>query len=305
MTAVRPWSTVAFRAMGSPCRIVAPTWELAQHGQGLVLELERTWSRFDPSSEVCELNDHAGRLTIVSPVTYELVALAEHARRATGGAFNPLMLDHLVDLGYDRTWESMQHDGAPLPPARVASDHPIELYPEISAVRLPSDAHFDPGGIGKGMAADMVAAALLGAGAEAVQIELGGDVRVAGPSWSGGPWKVQLDDRDHGCACPATISLAGGGVATSTVLRRRWRRGDLDVHHLIDPTTGRSAATDLDSVTVVGPTLWWAEVVAKVALMRGSTSGRELLEDLGMPGVLVGRDAAHRYEVVSSGSVAA
>ena len=77
------------------------------------------------------------------------------------------------------------------------------------------------------------------------------------------------------------------------------------MHHLIDPTTGRSAVTDLDSVTTVGPTLWWAEAVAKVALMRGSTSGRELLEDLGMSGVLVGRDAAQRYEVVSSGVVAA
>lgn len=296
---------VTFRAMGSPCRIVAPTNECARRGQHLVLELERTWTRFDPSSEVCGLNEHAGDLTIVSPVTYELISLAEHARRATGGAFNPLMLDHLVELGYDRTWDSVERIDATLPPARNVSGEAIELYPEISAVRLPAGTRFDPGGIGKGMAGDMVAAALLDAGAEAVQIELGGDVRVAGSPWSEGPWHVQLDDSDHGRPCPATISLAGGGVATSSVLRRRWRRGDLDVHHLIDSNTGRSAITDLDAATVVGPTLWWAEVVAKVALMSGSVRGRRLLEEFGMSGVLVGRDVASRYDVVLQGIAAA
>jgi thiamine biosynthesis lipoprotein len=296
---------VVFRAMGSPCRIVAPTPELAERGQDLVLELERTWTRFDPSSEVSELNDHAGHLTIVSPVTYELVSLAELARRATGGAFNPLMLDHLVDLGYDRSWDSTLCSDEVVPPVRVVPDQPIELFPEISAVRLPCGSRFDPGGIGKGMAGDMIAAALLDEGAEAVQVELGGDVRVAGPSWSGGPWQVHLDDSDHGSPCPATISLAGGGVATSSVLRRRWRRRDVDVHHLIDTNTGRSALTDLDSVTVVGATLWWAEVVAKVALIRGSAQARELLEEFEMSGVLVGRDVASRYEVVSAGGVAA
>jgi thiamine biosynthesis lipoprotein len=296
---------VTFRAMGSACRIVAPTNELARHGQHLVLELERTWTRFDPSSEVCGLNEHAGDLTIVSPVTYELMSLAEHARRETGGAFNPLMLDHLVELGYDRTWDSVERIDAALPPARNVSGEAIELYPEISAVRLPAGTRFDPGGIGKGMAGDMVAAALLDAGAEAVQIELGGDVRVAGSPWSEGPWRVQLDDSDHGRPCPATISLAGGGVATSSVLRRRWRRGDLDVHHLIDSNSGRSAITDLDAVTVVGPNLWWAEVVAKVALMSGSVRGRRLLEEFRMSGVLVGRDVASRYDVVLQGIAAA
>jgi FAD:protein FMN transferase len=290
---------VMFRAMGSPCRIVAPTHELACHGRDLVLELERTWTRFDPSSEVCELNEHAGRLTIVSPVTYELVSLAEQARSVTGGAFNPLLLDHLVDLGYDRTWEHVDRDDSQLPPVREVPDQPIELHPDICAIRLPSGTRFDPGGIGKGMAGDMVAAALLDAGAESVQIELGGDVRVAGPSWTGGTWQVRLDDSDHGRAHPATISLAGGGVATSTVMRRRWRRGGVDVHHLLDVETGRSAMTDLDSATVVGPTLWWAEVIAKLAVIGGSAVGRALLEEFEMPGLLVGRGDVPQYEVVA------
>ena len=152
---------------------------------------------------------------------------------------------------------------------RVRSQ-PIELFDDVKAVRLPEGTAFDPGGIGKGLAGDLVAAALLDEGAGSVQVELGGDVRVAGPPWSGDEWQVQVDDVDHGAAVAATISLPEGGVATSSVMRRRWRRGGVDVHHLLDPSTGSSADTDLDAVTAVAPTLWWAEVVAKVALMAGS-----------------------------------
>ena len=300
-----PWSVVSFRAMASPCRIVAPTRELAEYGRELVRLLERAWSRFDPDSEVSRLNAATGTLAIVSEVTYELVSLAHQASLATNGAFDPLMLDQLVALGYDRTWDAIVEDPRPLPESSPAGRACIELFPEISAVCLPAGSHFDPGGIGKGLAGDMVAAALLEAGAESVQIELGGDVRVAGPEWSGDSWRVVVDDSDHETASPATITLSQGGVATSTVLRRRWRRGGVDVHHLIDPRTGLSASTDLDAVTVAAPTLWWAEVMAKVALIGGSEHARIMLEASNTPAVLVGRDPDHRYEVIAPSTVAA
>jgi thiamine biosynthesis lipoprotein len=231
-------------------------------------------------------------------VTYELIARAEQARAATGGAFNPLMLDQLVALGYDTTWDDVT-DGPDAPPgASPGSVQPIELFDDVTAVRLPEGTAFDPGGIGKGLAGDLVAAALLEEGAGSVQVELGGDVRVAGPPWSGDEWQVQVDDTDHGAAVAATISLPEGGVATSSVVRRRWRRGDADVHHLLDPATGSSADTDLDAVTAVAPTLWWAEVVAKVALIAGSAGARTVFDRYDMSGLLVRSAAPHRYETV-------
>jgi thiamine biosynthesis lipoprotein len=299
-----PWSVVVFRAMASPCRIVAPTRELAEHGQQLVQQLERAWSRFDPASEVSAVNEAAGNLTIVSAVTFELMSLAQQARIASCGAFNPLMLDQLVALGYDRTWDELGDDERTLPEFQPAVEAPIELFPEISGVCLPPGARFDPGGIGKGLAGDMVAAALLAGGAESVQIELGGDVRVAGPEWAGGSWRVMLDDNDHGAANPATITLPEGGVATSSIIRRRWRRAGVQVHHLIDPQTGLSASTDLDAVTVAAPTLWWAEVMAKIALIGGARQARAVLGEYDMTAVLVGRNPDRRYELLSPRTLA-
>ena len=60
----------------------------------------------------------------------------------------------------------------------------------------------------------------------------------------------------------ARFALASGAVATSSRLRRRWRAGDVDVHHLVDPTTGVAAQTDTATVTVIAAEAWWAEALA-------------------------------------------
>ena len=300
------WAAIEFDSMGTHCRVVTDDADLAQRAIDVVAELEGRWSRFRPASEISELNRAAGRLCVVSELTFELVARAEQARVATSGAFNPLMLDQLEHLGYDRTWTQVAAVAdEPSAATQPATSQPIELFADVRAVRLPEGCRFDPGGIGKGLAGDLVAAALLANGATSVQIELGGDVRVAGRPWSGDHWQVRVDDADHGADHAATISLPAGGVATSSVVRRRWRRGGAFLHHLLDPATGRSAETDLDAVTCVAPTLWWAEVVAKVALTAGSVGAPEVFERFGTSGVLVAPRSAERYVVVAGRQAAA
>jgi FAD:protein FMN transferase len=299
------WVAATFRAMGTGCRIVTPHRDLTERGVALVAQIERTWSRFRPDSEVSALNRSAGRVCVVSELTFELVARAEQARVATDGAFNPLLLEHLVALGYDRTWDEVTDRFDEPPVLGPGSDEPIELFADGCAVRLPEGATFDPGGIGKGLAGDLVAAALLAEGAGAVQVELGGDVRVAGTPWADDEWRVQVDDGDHDASAAAVIRLRGGGVATSSVVRRRWRCGGTVVHHLLDPRTGRSAVTDLHAVTTVAPSLWWAEVVAKVALMAGAAGARSILARYDMAGLLVPAEPPHRVEMVARSGVAA
>ncbi len=292
--------------MGSACRIVTPDAELTHRGVSIVGELEQLWSRFRHDSEVSELNRSTGRLSVVSPLTFELLERAEQARAATNGAFNPLLLDQLVAHGYDRTWDDVARTAAASEVATwPGSEHPIELFADVHGVRLPEGARFDPGGIGKGLAGDLVAAALLADGATSVQVELGGDVRVAGTPWAGDRWRVTVDDSDHGVVDAAVVSLDGGGVATSSVARRRWRRGDADMHHLIDPVTGRPAATDLDAVTAIASTLWWAEVVAKVALIAGSRRARSVFHRYDISGIMIPSSGRGTYDVVDRNEAAA
>jgi thiamine biosynthesis lipoprotein len=70
-------------------------------------ELENRWSRFRPDSEVSALNARTGRPVTVSADTRLLVARAVEAWRLTGGSFDPTLLDDLLRIGYDRSFEQL------------------------------------------------------------------------------------------------------------------------------------------------------------------------------------------------------
>ncbi len=239
-------------------------------------QLESLWSRFRPRSDVSRLNRDAGRRVAVAPETVELVERAIAGFRLTGGMFDPTLLGPVIRAGYDRTFEL-------IPPAARSGRSGAE--PACAGIacgpgwaRIPAGSGFDPGGIGKGLAADIVATELVAAGADGACVNLGGDVRVTGAAPGGGTWTVAVEH--PAAAAPiALLGLADGAVATSTTLRRRWRVGGEVRHHLIDPRTGAPSATGVDLAAVVAGHTWLAEVLAKAALLAGWG---------GAPGVLAG-----------------
>ncbi len=288
MAAVAEPASLCFRAMGSPCRVVVESsrTDLALGVRNLVDDLERRWSRFRADSEVSALNRAAGRPTIVSAATYALVAAAVRARELTGGRFNPLMLAQLEANGYRRPWG----EATPQPttePIEPGTELPITLYPEANAVQLPEGARFDPGGIGKGLAVDRAIEWCRSAGSDFASVELGGDLRVYGRPWYGDRWVVGVADPFRPSADIATLTPTEGAVTTSTTAKRRWFDGRRWRHHLLDPSTGGPADTDLVTVTTCSSEAWWAEVAAKTGLMAGSAGVADALHRSGTPGVAV------------------
>jgi thiamine biosynthesis lipoprotein len=264
----------------------------------LVRELEGRWSRFSTASEITAVNRAAGALCLVSAPTFELVRRAQLARDHTDGWFNPLVHDNLVALGYGAATST--RPGA-LGPACL---EPIELLPEVCGVRLPDGAGFDPGGIGKGFAADLVADHLVALGATTAQVELGGDVRLVGEHWAGGAWRVRIQSPFDRAVTIAHADLAHGAVATSGTTGVRWRHGGAEVHHLVDPFTGWPSSSDIVQVTAVAAELWWAEVLAKVALLRGSSAAPGLLRDHGATGAVVFTNGTWRAVGIDEGAPA-
>jgi thiamine biosynthesis lipoprotein len=288
--------TLEFRAMGSPCRVVvdddhAP---LLAEARRLVLQLEQRWSRFLPTSEVSAINANAGNLTLVSPETFDLIRRAVLARTLTDDRFNPLMLEQLRSLGYDRSWDDRPGgplgDGDNAKHPRPAAREPIHLHPDIHAVSIPPGTALDPGGIGKGLAADMVTEHLMDGGATTTSVELGGDVRVSGEPWSDVVWRIPVANPFRPTDDIAEFLPSGGAVATSGTLRRCWRANGEQRHHLLDPATGRPARTDLVAVTASSREAWWAEVAAKVALIAGADEALDLLDRFDTPGITVAAD---------------
>ena len=156
-------------------------------------------------------------------------------------------------------------------------------------VTLSPGTGFDPGGIGKGLAADILVTELRAAGADGALVSLGGDVRVAGVAPEGGGWTVGVAHPWDGVDL-APLGVADGAVATSSVLRRRWERGGELRHHLIDPRTGRPSDTRLVQATVVAATGWQAEVLAKAVLINGDAHPFDILGGIGAEGLAVSAD---------------
>ncbi len=288
-----------FAAMGTWAHIVAVGGPdgAAERARDRIAGLEARWSRFRPDSEVSRLNRSGGRPLTVSSDTVLLVRLALSGWSATGGRFDPTALGPLIDAGYDRPFEWLVGTAAARPSCGMSMGAAgIVVDERIGTVALPPGAGFDPGGIGKGLAADLTVASMLAEGATGACVSLGGDLRAEGRAPGGGPWVVDVSDPfDDGGPAVATLSFDAGGLATSSPMQRRWTVGGEVRHHLIDPATARPAATDVAAVTVITGDAWRAEVLATAAVLAGVGGAAAVLETAGATGLVVdGRGGVHR-----------
>jgi thiamine biosynthesis lipoprotein len=158
-------------------------------------------------------------------------------------------------------------------------------------VLVPRGVELDLGATAKALASDLgAAAALRAAGAGGVLVSLGGDIAVAGEAPAGG-WPIQVSEDS---AAPIvegeeTIAITAGGVATSSTTVRRWMRGAVELHHIIDPATGVPAAGPWRTATVVAATCVDANIASTAAIVKGSAAVA-WLEAGGLPARLVGRE---------------
>ncbi|MEX1384772.1 FAD:protein FMN transferase [Hydrogenibacillus schlegelii] len=140
------------------------------------------------------------------------------------------------------------------------------------------DVAVDLGGIAKGWVGREVAFRLRRAGVRLGALSAGGDLVV----WNDAddlPWTVEIEppaDFD-GDPPPGPFRLRRGAAATSGVHRRRWT-ADGPKHHLIDPSTGRPAESDVLQATVLAADPVEAEALAKIPIVLGAKDGIAWLE---------------------------
>ncbi|MEU0030619.1 FAD:protein FMN transferase [Streptomyces sp. NPDC006335] len=137
------------------------------------------------------------------------------------------------------------------------------------------EGRLDPTGIVKGWAVERAARRMAESGATGVSVNGGGDVQLLGVPGPERPWRVGVSDPLRPGGLAAVVSAAGASelaVATSGTAERG--------AHIVDPRTGRSAVTDLLAVTVVAPTITWADCWATAAFAMGSREGLAWLESL-------------------------
>jgi FAD:protein FMN transferase len=151
-----------------------------------------------------------------------------------------------------------------------------------SRVRAPRGTRIDLGGVGKGLAADLVARGLVDRGARTALVGMGGDLRARGEPPPDGWWDIPVLDPSDDTHIAFRFPLVDGAIVTSTIRIRQWTRGNRRYHHLVDPATGEPARTGIAAVVATARDAWWAEGVAKSIISGGVDAGLQLARDVGV-----------------------
>ena len=210
-------------------------------------------SRFRCDSEISRLHRADGTVFFISEGLSEAIAAALAAARWTNGLVDPTIGAALVSLGYDRDFAAIDQTG------ELANEHCLPTG-DWRSVRLqgrlldlPRGVLLDLGATAKGLGSDRSAnAAYVAAGrVGGILVSLGGDIAVAGKSpEQGWPILVAEDPASNEEVQSQVVRLAYGALATSSVVCRRWRRGDKELHHIVDPRTGMPATGPWRTVSV-------------------------------------------------------
>jgi thiamine biosynthesis lipoprotein ApbE len=258
--------------------------------EAVLAAVDGACSRFRDDSELWALNNAGSRWVSVSRLLLEALDAALWAAMVTGGAVDPTIGGPLRAVGYDRDFAAVAADAAPivvrLRPApgwqAVALDH------ARCRVRLGPGVELDLGSTAKALAADRAAvAAQAAAGSGGILVSLGGDIAVAGEAPEGG-WPVLVAE-DHTAPLDPDgdiVLIADGGLATSSTRVRRWTRGEVELHHIIDPATGAPVQGPWRTATVAAATCLEANTAATAAIVMG-VDGVGWLEERGLSARLV------------------
>jgi FAD:protein FMN transferase len=235
-------------------------------------------TRFSPASELSLLNADPRDEVPASGLLLSLAEAVCPAGALSGGLVDATCLEALESAGYRASIEPRSeprpHADPPARP-RPALPDPAALWRHVSVdreagtVRRPASVRIDSGGIGKGLAADLIAASL--AEHDSYSVDCSGDLRIGGTG--GRERQVLVRDPWNGGSL-AELHVTHGAVATSGTTARAWRDASgRPGHHIIDPGRGTSAWTGVAQATALAPTALEAEVLAKTALLAGPADG--------------------------------
>jgi thiamine biosynthesis lipoprotein len=238
-----------------------------------LLDAHLTLSRFDPESELSRLNRDPRREVPASPLLLRVVAAALEAGLRSGGLVDATLVDAIEAAGYAH---SRDFADGPIEVVAAPRRHPAAASPaagwcefsvadRAGTVSRPPGLRIDPGGIAKGVMADVVSERLVDFPAFAV--DCCGDLRVGGVD---ARMRSILVDDPAGGGPLHELRISEGAVATSGITRRSWVDGEgRAAHQILDPASGRPAYTGVVQATAVAPTGLLAETLAKSALLVG------------------------------------
>ncbi|MHC4515133.1 MAG: FAD:protein FMN transferase [Planctomycetota bacterium] len=245
------------------------------------------FSTYRKDSEISRFNAHnSTELFAASPEFSLMVFEALELAAKTGGAFDPTIVPLLRLYGFGPGVSK---------PTRPPDDDAIQAamakcgYQKLSRLagkgltKQVPDLELDLNAIAKGAGVDRVATVLATElGLEHFMVNIGGEVYCKGNHPEGRPWRLGVEtpksDPVRGqIQLAETVELRDEAMATSGSYRQFHSFEGQEVHHILDPRTGRNAKTNVVSVSVVASSCSTADGLATALMVVGPDACEEIL----------------------------
>jgi len=252
-----------------------------------IIRIEGLMSPEEESSEIYVLNHSGTSWVNLSPETIYVLKKSLYYSEISGGCFDPTVKP-LVDM-----WMKKVKTQGKIPDPTDLSDE-LELVgwenlvidEENGRARfLKEGMQVTLGGIAKGYAIDRACEVLEKSGVKQALVDVGGDIRTIGAK----SWTVAIQHPRQESEWLGIIELENEAVATSGDYRRFFFLGSTRIHHIINPKTGYPAEACM-SVTVVTENCIDADALSTTVFVMGPDDGKELLDFLGIKGLIVTSD---------------
>ena len=141
-----------------------------------------------------------------------------------------------------------------------------------------ANTRIDLGGIAKGHAVDNAIKLLQQHGIKQAMISAGGDTRIIGDK-KGRPWYVGIRHPRNKNESAVVLPLSQTAISTSGDYERYFIKDKVRHHHIINPSTGKSARK-LRSVSIIGVDSTTTDALSTTVFILGLSKGMKLVASL-------------------------
>ncbi len=261
---------------------------------GEMHRIDHAFSSYKEDSELSRLNREAPRGWVsVSDEMMDLLTKAEQMSELTGGAFDITYAS--VGRYYDYRAGSAPDDATIEAAVKAINYQYVERDVPGRRVRYRRpEVYIALGGIAKGHAVDRGIALLRAAGVTQANVSAGGDSRIIGDR-QGRPWTVGIRHPRDDEKVSAVLPLVDTAVSTSGDYERYFEKDGVRYHHILDPTTGRSAEGAW-SVTILGPEATFTDGLSTSVFVLGPERGLALIDRLpGIDAIIIDPEGQLRF----------
>jgi thiamine biosynthesis lipoprotein len=247
-------------------------------------QVNKTFSTWDKNSELSLLNQKPiNKWTDVSDELFFVLSQSQKIHQQTQGYFDPGM-GRLIDAWGFGVTKTAKKPGR----AQVSELLPLSsiqyLQLNNGQVKKTRDIHINLSAIAKGFGVDQVANLLKEHQVKNFLVEIGGEVIASGKK-NNKHWALGVEQPNG--AKPIALVLNNQAIATSGNYRNYFVWEGMRYMHILTPSSGLPANTDLASVSVLDKQTMVADAYATAMMAMGSEKAMALAKQLNLSVVLI------------------